>query len=231
MTKTGSVPELPHPKLITVPAGTELWHVFPRDRLGDSFNPVSTARFSARNADPPRAMYYAADEPEQALWETVLRDVIAENGRVALHAAQFSTKKVARVQLTSTAQFVSLDRLALRNQVDAGNPARGTAQIDEWDRLTRTADHAETHPAAAQLLGQHPSVTALQWTSRQAGIGRVFVFYSGPGGAGPTFKVIEEEILVSGPSGWRRIDDALRLANLDRIPTDPGTMRALAGGR
>jgi hypothetical protein len=61
-----------------VNAGTEFWHVYNHAFLPSSFNPCATGRFSARDADPPRAMLYAGTTSDCALWETVLRDVVPQ---------------------------------------------------------------------------------------------------------------------------------------------------------
>jgi hypothetical protein len=58
-----------------LPAGSEIWHVYPSGYDARSFNPQSLNRF-ALPPPPVRGMYYAGESSDCALWETVLRNLV-----------------------------------------------------------------------------------------------------------------------------------------------------------
>jgi hypothetical protein len=207
---------LTHPQPDELPVGTELWHVHPSAFGPTAFNPRSENRFAVIGGRRRRAMYYAGETAEVAIWETILRDVVADTNRsVVLYKDQLAGRVLSRVQTISPVKLIDLTMPALRGH------AATHAELADWQELQTTPDYPRTHAAAAALVGT-AKVGALKWTSKQAGNGAAYVFYDPPSGS--TFKVIEQQSLdVKG--GWRWIDAALSQAHIQRI--DPATVSSL----
>jgi len=192
---------LTHPRLDSLPAGTVLWHIHPEAFASTAFNPKSENRFAAGSASPPRAMYYAGASPEVAIWETLLRDVVAdEDGCVVLFKDRIDGKRLARVRTTRAIAIVDLRMPGLRRHT------ANAAELSEWQGLQTVFPYASTQAAARALLAVQPTLGGLQWTSKQAGNGAAFVFYDPP--ASDLFKPLSDRSL-SGKTGWRPIDRAL----------------------
>lgn len=200
--------------------GTELWHVHPRAYAATAFNPRSKNRFAVVGARSSRAMYYAGQTAEVAIWETILRDTIADvDGCAAVYEAQLADRVLSRVRTIEPVQLVDLSMPRLR--VHVGDDA----ELAEWQELQRTPDYSRTHRAAASVLSKTKSLGAFRWTSKQAGNGAAYVFYARPHGES-TFKVLAEHRL-DGRRRWYWIDRALSQAGIQRISTDPTTLLRL----
>jgi RES domain len=131
-------PVLTHPRLDSLPVGTVLWHVHPEAFAATAFNPKSENRFAANTASPPRAMYYAGASPEVAIWETVLRDVVADKDScVVLFKDRIEGKRLARVRTTRAIAIVDLRMPGLRRH--AANAARSSTPSTPRRRRSKTA--------------------------------------------------------------------------------------------
>jgi hypothetical protein len=211
---------LTHPQLDMLPKKTHLWHVFPAAYSAAAFNPLSENRFAARRASPPRAMYYAGDTPEVAIWETILRDVVADiDGCATIYANQLDGRVLARVRTTAETRIVDLSMPRLRaHSADKG-------ELSIWQELQRTGAYQETHRAAQALLTETPAIGALKWISKQAGSGAAFVFYEPP--TGPSLFYTVKEHRLEGSRRWYWIDRALKQAGIRRIETAPRALKRL----
>lgn len=209
---------LTHPRVQRLRAGTKLWHVYKKPYAANAFNPASENRFAARRANPPRAMYYAGATPEVAMWETALRDVIADSdGCTVVYPQQLAGRMLARVQTTTAVQLIDLAMPRLRLHVGTN------AELAAWQELQRTTDYDQTHRAAEAVLAQTTSIGALKWVSKQAGSGAAYVFFAPPQGQA-AFAVLRKYPLDE-PKGWPWVDRALRQAGIQRI--DPAALRTL----
>jgi hypothetical protein len=160
-------------------------------------------------------MYYAGTTPEIALWESVLRQVVADaDGTVFLPDTIVAGKVLAEVETRRSVSFLDLCMPQLR--LHAGVPA----EWETWLDFTSTADHVATHRPAEALLASHPAIQGFRWTSKQAGRKSAFVFYSPPD---DLFLSRATQPLDDGIVGWQLIDRALKQAKITRI--DPKAIR------
>jgi len=194
-----------------VRSGTELWHVYKEPYSPTSFNPAATGRFAAGLADPPRAMLYAGDTSDCALWETVLRDIVPQTKPPhAVELPAVAGYRIARVRLKRDVEILDLGRFGVR-------PASGD-DIKRRDRitvLTTVPRYTATHKEAAKLLADFPRTGGLLWPSKQTGKDGAYLFYEPPLEEND-FEAIES-IPLDCPGGMKLIDQALARASMRRL--------------
>lgn len=189
--------------------GQVLWHVYAEPYAPTAFNPATRARYSAREATPARAMYYAGTAPACALWETVLRDVVPVSPDEPITLPPLDGLHIARVSLTTTCPILDLRAPAIRWLTGADEAKRERLQAS-----THTPVYSTTHALAIELLTVFPDAHGLGWYSRQIGAESAFVLYSPP--QSPALLAEHETFPLSKPAGLAMIDDALRYARLVR---------------
>jgi hypothetical protein len=196
-----------------VNAGTELWHVYKEPYSPTSFNPYANGRFAAREASPPRAMLYAGDTSDGALWETVLRDVVPQEGPPqGVEVPPVTGYHIARLRLKRDSVILNLGRLAVRWIAGCDLKLR-----DRLTVLTTVPKYTATHKEAAKLLAALPRTTGLLWPSKQTGEDGVYVFYEPPLFSDDFAPV--ETIPLDSPAGTLLIDRALARACMHRLDT------------
>jgi hypothetical protein len=194
-----------------VKAGTEFWHVYRDPFSSTSFNPNADGRFAAQLANPPRAMLYAGETVDCALWETVLRDVVPE--RRPPHGVEVPPVvgyRMARLRIRCAAPVLDLGRLGVRWLAGADLKLRDRITV-----LTTVPKYTATHKEAARLLTALPRTAGFLWPSKQTGEDGAYVFYQPPT-ASDDFEVIET-IPLDSPMGAQLIDQALARAQMRRF--------------
>jgi hypothetical protein len=197
-----------------VGAGTEFWHVYNEAFLPSSFNPFATGRVSARGADLPRAMLYAGETPDCALWETVLRDVVPR--AVPSHGVSIplvADMAIACLRLKYDAPILNLGRLGVRWIAGADLKLRDRITV-----LTTVPKYAATHTEAIRLLAALPQASGFLWPSKQTGRDAAYVFYEPPLTA-DVFETLHF-IRLESAGGLSLIDRALARAGMLRIDSD-----------
>lgn len=150
-----------HEYRVDPPSGALQWPA-------DSFNPQSKVRFSAKDSTPPRAMWYGAQFPTAAVWETLLRQVIGdEQGGVVLPRKNFAGWRLTAMRNLREFQMLPLFSTSLRALATTPD-ARQT-----WLSWTQIPDHPPTHAPANGLLAEADAagvpLDGLVWHSHQAG--------------------------------------------------------------
>jgi hypothetical protein len=194
-----------------VKAGTEFRHVYNEAFLPSSFNPFATGRFSARDADPPRAMLYAGETPDCALWETVLRDVVPQAAPPhGVSIPPVPDMAIACLRLKYEAPILDLGRLGVRWIAGADLKLRDRITV-----LTTVPKYTATHKEAIRLLAALPQASGFLWPSKQIGQDAAYVFYKPPltSDAFETLHFIQLE----SAGGLSLIDRALARAGLRSI--------------
>jgi RES domain len=196
---------------VPVKSGIELWHVYKGPFSPTSFNPFANGRFAVRTADPPRAMFYAGETSDCALWETVLRDVYPQaRPPHAVELPPLAGYHIARVRLKRDVRILDLGRLGVR--WIAGDDLK---RRDRITALTTVPKYTATHKEAEQLLADFPRAAGLLWPSKQTGEDDAYLFYDPPL-ASDDFEPVESTPLES-PSGMKLIDQALARADMYRL--------------
>lgn len=194
---------------VVLPAGV-YWHVYGLAYGALASHPCSTARL-ALVADRPRGVmvrdtFYLGWSPDAALWETVLRDVAAEDGVVRVPADTTTGRGLARLRLRRDLQLVALDHPARRRIID-----HDTADDQRWDGHLTTRTYKRTHVAAGvvdrQFREAGRALPGFRWFSRQAQAHRVAVLYAPE--FDPADWVVEEKFELDSPTGRQAIIDAL----------------------
>jgi hypothetical protein len=194
-----------------VKSGTELWHVYKEPYAPTSFNSFANGRFAARTADPPRAMFYAGETSDCALWETVLRDVFPQSRPPhGVELPPLSGYHIARVRLMSDVEILDLGRAGVR--WIAGDDLK---RRDRITVLTAVPKYTATHSEAAKLLSDFPRTAGLLRPSKQIGKDGAFLFYDPPVIC-DDFEPIESIVLDSA-AGMGLIDQALARAGMRRL--------------
>jgi hypothetical protein len=195
-----------------LPAGTELWHVYPSKFEPDSFNPGSRNRF-ALVPPPDQAMFYAGDSSACGLWEAILRNLV-------LDAKQPQHVDPAIVEGRSIAQLKLLQEVLV---LDLRSPhfrklSTSAEQHTEWQRLCiiPEREYGLTHVAARELVTAAPRAGGLAWHSRQIAAQTAYVFYTPPLKPPAEFEVIDA-IELNQPAGWALIDKALKGVGVKRM--------------
>jgi hypothetical protein len=216
-----------------VKSGTDLWHVYKEPYAATRFNPFANGRFAARKASPPRAMFYAGETSDCALWETVLRDVFPHaRPPHPVDLPPLAGYHITRVRLKGDVEILDLGRLGVRwiARDDLKRRDRITA-------LTTVPKYTATHKEAEKLLADFPRAAGLLWPSKQTGEDGAYLFYDPPLSSGD-FEAIESVRLESpagmslvdhalARAGMRRLDSAALVAQLEaEIPLDPADDKA-----
>jgi hypothetical protein len=195
-------------------AGAEFWHVYQQTFSPNSFNPFATGRFSARNADPPRAMLYAGTTSDCALWETILRDVVPQ--AVPPHGVLIppvADMRIASLRLKFDAPILDLGRLGVRWIAGADLKLR-----DRIIALTTVSKYTATHKEATRLLAALPRASGFLWPSKQTGQDDTYIFFEPPLGS-DVFEALQI-IHLDSPAGLNLVDQALARAGMHRIDSD-----------
>jgi hypothetical protein len=119
-------------------------------------------------------MYYAGTSIEIALWETILRDVVADRDKTVMIPDAKLGNVLSTVTTKRSLRILDLSMPKLR--LHAG----GKAELETWLELTATSDYTRTHGPAADLLADNPDIRGLRWTSKQSGKRYASVFYGHP---------------------------------------------------
>jgi hypothetical protein len=197
-----------------VKAGTEFWHVYNETFSPSSFNPFATGRFSARDADPSRAMLYAGATSDCALWETVLRDVVPQAAPPhGVSIPPVADMLIASLRLRYDAPILDLGRLGVRWIAGADLKLRDRITV-----LTTVPKYTATHKEAVRLLVALPRASGFLWPSKQTGSDAAYVFFEPPL-ASDDFETLQI-ILLDSPAGLKLIDQALAGAGMHRIDSD-----------
>jgi len=192
-------------------AGTEFWHVHGAALSPTSFNPLATGRFSARAADPPRAMLYAGTTSDCALWETVLRDIVpSAEPPHGISLPPLGDSLIALLRLKTDVSILDLGRLGVRWIAGADVKLR-----DRITMLTTVPKYTATHKEAVRLLTVLPRSAGFLWPSKQTGEDGAYVFFDPPVCAAD-FETIKTLALESS-AGLALIDRALAKAGMHRI--------------
>lgn len=191
------------------------YRVHPHAVAGTVIDPLAPNPFSmARLALPPAVapggrqmgMFYAANTPAGALFEALLRRATIYEGRQVYQSRSTLTGQcVSVVRLLSPVELLALglpDRKLI--VVDAQRDAR-------WRELITTADHGDTHVAAAAVAAQVAAAgrvhSGLSWPSLQFPTSTVYLLYD------PPFErdawMVEETIALDTPAGEAFITQAL----------------------
>ena len=200
--------------------GQVLWHVYGDPYAATAFNPASPGRFAARQATPARSMYYAGTTPACALWETVLRNIVAVSPEQPVELPPLDPLHIARVSLTVECPILDLRAPAIRWLT--GADAR---KLERLQASTVTPDYSTTHALAAELLAQYGDAHGIRWHSRQFGGESVVLLYSPP--AASSALVSHQEYSLRSKIGLALIDDALSPVGLRRADFE-GLARELA---
>ncbi len=195
-----------------LPAGTVLWHVYPSKYEPRAFNPSSRNRF-ALLPPPDQAMFYAGDSSACALWEAVLRNLVVDDKQPQhVDPALVEGRSIAQLKLLQEIPILDLRAPHFRRL--SANSARHT----EWQLLcvAPERDYGQTHTAARELLIAAPRAGGLSWHSRQITAQTAYVFYSPPLTPPTEFNVIDT-ITLDQPAGWALIDQALKIAGVERL--------------
>jgi RES domain len=193
-----------------VEAGEKFWHVYNDPYDPRSFNPAARGRFAAHLASPPRAMLYAGDTADCALWETVLRTLVPEGGVCEVQVPPVHGVHLARLQLKERVKLLDLGRFGAR--WIAGKNQR---LLDRLILLTTVPKYGDTHRMAVTLLEKYPNTQGLRWPSKQTGEDVALAFYQPPLSSAH-FECLESTTLES-PEGIAHIDRALSRAGLVRM--------------
>jgi hypothetical protein len=197
-----------------VKAGTKFWHVYNEAFLPSSFNPFATGRFSARDADPARAMLYAGATSDRALWETILRDVVPQAAPPhGVSIPPVADMLIASLRLRYDVPILDLGRLGVRWIAGADLKLRDRITV-----LTTVPKYTATHKEAVRLLTALPRASGFLWPSKQTGSDAAYVFFEPPlaSDALETLQII----LLDSPAGLKLIDQALSGAGMHRIDSD-----------
>jgi hypothetical protein len=197
-----------------VKAGTEFWHVYNEAFSPNGFNPCATGRFSARDAGPPRAMLYAGETSNCALWETVLRDVVPQAAPPhGVSIPPVVDMIIASLRLKYDTPILDLGRLGVRWIAGADLKLRDRITV-----LTTVPKYTATHREAVRLLAALPQASGFLWPSKQTGQDAAYVFYEPPltSDAFETLQIIR----LDSAGGLNLIDQALARAGMHRIDSD-----------
>lgn len=200
---------MPDPYTLISAEETELWHVYKSPYLPTSFNPDANGRFAARAANPSRAMLYAGNSSDCALWETVLRDVVPQpHPPHVVVIPPVAGYHITRLRPKHSTSILDLTPLGVRW------PVGDRKRRDRIAVLATVPKYSATHGEAVRLLTEFPQTAGLSWISRQTG-DIAYVFYEPPLSS-DVFEAIER-IALDSPRGAQLIDRALARAGMHRL--------------
>lgn len=220
-------------RLTELGVGATLWHVHRWDeatklyRFND-FNGKSRGRLSGIRATTPRSMYYAADTPSVALWETLLRDVMAKpDGTVVFDRNRTRGFVLAPIETCKPMHVIELTHTRLRGMVC------NRSAWQKWLEVGSTPHHDFTHGPAADVIDHFTALglpfSGFGWPSRQTGGRLSYVFFE-PGTSSSAFArhAMLAPIDLAGDEGRVMIRSALEEAGLSPVLLDARTEDVLS---
>jgi RES domain len=176
------------PNPLVLPSGTQLYRIHPSAFSAASFNPNAAHRyfFGGRfdsTQDDPYDYLYAADTPESAAAETLLRDMpIDDHGAVVVAGAQIEGRRISRIELRVDIELVDLCGLVA---------LRACSQSD-WLTSTEPRDYPQTRHWGHWIRTQAPNAAGFVWLSKRDPTKQSYVLFGDrcPPGAievGPVF--------------------------------------------
>ena len=205
----------------TIPAGTLLWRMHQSRHPADSFapprpDPIFTgARFDGTSLYG-YDYYYAAETPQTALAEVLLRrrEFTGVSGRL------ITREEVAGRRLSAVVTTTALKLVSLLSMTDL-------AAVSQDDWLLNSDDEglAYTRAWAGQLWKAEPEAQGLIWMSRRNMPERAIMLFGGRCGRTPLQIRTHETIDLDDPAGLARANEMLRPFRASIDPDPKGSLR------